>query len=118
MSDFGSGHDLMVGEFEPHVRLYADSSEPGAHFRFCLLLSLPTPPLLVLCLCLSKIKKCNKKKNFKKRQHICSQHGLPDDFRPTDEPTMAQRKKIPFKILPFTDDVPGHPGALMDVSMP
>ena len=26
---FGSGHDLMVGEFEPHVRLLADSAEPA-----------------------------------------------------------------------------------------
>ena len=25
---FGSGHDLMVGEFEPHVRLRADSLSP------------------------------------------------------------------------------------------
>ena len=25
--DFGSGHDLMVHEFEPHVRLCANSGE-------------------------------------------------------------------------------------------
>ena len=25
---FGSGHDLMVHEFEPHLRLHADSTEP------------------------------------------------------------------------------------------
>ena len=42
-SDFGSGHDLMVHEFEPHVRLCADSSEPGVCFGFCLPLSLPLP---------------------------------------------------------------------------
>ena len=30
--DFGSGHDLAVGEFEPRVGLWADSSEPGACF--------------------------------------------------------------------------------------
>ena len=29
-SDFGSGHDLVVREFEPSVGLCADSSEPGA----------------------------------------------------------------------------------------
>ena len=29
------GHDLMVREFEPRVRLWADGSEPGACFRFC-----------------------------------------------------------------------------------
>ena len=27
--DFGSGHHLMVHEFEPHVRLRADSAEPA-----------------------------------------------------------------------------------------
>ena len=27
--DFGSGHDLTVRGFEPHVRLCADSSEPA-----------------------------------------------------------------------------------------
>ena len=39
-SDFGSGHDLAVGEFEPRVGLRADSSEPGACFGFCVSLSL------------------------------------------------------------------------------
>ena len=33
-ADFGSGHDLMVREFEPCVGLRADSSEPGACFGF------------------------------------------------------------------------------------
>ena len=32
----------------------ADSSEPGACFRFCVSLSLCAPPPLVLCLCLSQ----------------------------------------------------------------
>ena len=27
--DFGSGHDLIVHEFEPHIRLCADSMEPA-----------------------------------------------------------------------------------------
>ena len=31
---------LNVCEFEPHVRLCADSSEPGACFRFCVCVSL------------------------------------------------------------------------------
>ena len=42
-SDFGSGHDLTVPEFEPRVGLCADSSEPGACFRFCVSLSLTLP---------------------------------------------------------------------------
>ena len=55
-ADFGSGHDLMVSEFETHAGLCADSSEPGAGFRFCVSLSLfysphPPPPCV-----LSKIK--------------------------------------------------------------
>ena len=32
-SDLGSGHDLVVCEFEPRVGLCADSSEPGACFN-------------------------------------------------------------------------------------
>ena len=39
-SDFGSGHDLPVCEFEPRVRLCADALEPGACFGFCVSLSL------------------------------------------------------------------------------
>ena len=39
-SDFGSGHDLALREFEPRVGLCADCSEPGACFRFCVSLSL------------------------------------------------------------------------------
>ena len=27
--DFSSGHDIMVHEFEPHVRLHADAMEPA-----------------------------------------------------------------------------------------
>ena len=27
--DFGSGYDLLVGEFEPHTELCDDSSEPA-----------------------------------------------------------------------------------------
>ena len=48
----GSGHDLMVHEFEPRVRLCADHSQPGACLRFCVSLSLCPSPL-VLCLSLS-----------------------------------------------------------------
>ena len=33
-------HDLTVREFEPHLGLCADSSEPGARFGFCVSLSL------------------------------------------------------------------------------
>ena len=46
-SDFGSGHDLTVREFEPRVGLCADSSEPGACFGFCVSLFLYPSPLTV-----------------------------------------------------------------------
>ena len=39
-TDFSSGHDLTVHERKPHVRLCADSSEPGTWFGFCVSLSL------------------------------------------------------------------------------
>ena len=65
VSNFGSGHDLVVHRFEPHVRLCADSSEPGAYFMDSVSLSLcpsPTRTLsLSLSLSLSKINKTLKK---------------------------------------------------------
>ena len=36
--DFGSGHDLMVLEFEPHIRVCVDSVRPAWGF------SLPSSP--------------------------------------------------------------------------
>ena len=51
-SDFGSGHDLTVRGFEPHVGLCADSSEPGAASDS---VSFSVSPPLTLCLSLSKI---------------------------------------------------------------
>ena len=49
-ADFSSGHDLTVFGFEPHVGLYADSSEPGVCFGFCVSLSLCTSPACALSL--------------------------------------------------------------------
>ena len=51
-SDFSSGHDLAVHEFEPHVGLCADGSEPGACFGFCVSLSLCPSPTHALALSL------------------------------------------------------------------
>ena len=50
-SDFGSGHDLMVCEFEPCVRLCADGGEPAQDSLFP---PLSGAPPLVLSLSLSK----------------------------------------------------------------
>ena len=49
------GHDLRVREFKPHIGLCAQSLDPGSD---SVSPSLSAPPLLVLCLCLSKINKC------------------------------------------------------------
>ena len=54
---FSSGHDLTVYEFEPHVKLCADNSEPGACFRFCVSLSLWPSPAHVLSLSVAKMNK-------------------------------------------------------------
>ena len=56
-SDFGSGHDLTVCEFEPRVGLCADRSEPGACFRFCVSLSLRSCPAHARSLSKINIKK-------------------------------------------------------------
>ena len=51
------GHDLAVREFEPQVGLWADGSEPGACFRFCVSLSLCPSPIHALALSVPKINK-------------------------------------------------------------
>ena len=66
-SDFRSGHDLAVCEFEPCVGLCADSSEPGACFRFCVSLSLGPSPAHAPSLSVSEINKTLKKLKKKKR---------------------------------------------------
>ena len=50
-------------EFEPRVRLWADGSEPGACFRFCVSLSLCPSPVHALSLSVPKINKKTLKKN-------------------------------------------------------
>ena len=52
--DFGSGHDLMVCDFEPHIGLWTGSTEPA---RESLSPSPSAPPLLTKNLSLSKINK-------------------------------------------------------------
>ena len=60
-----------VGEFEPGVRLYADSSEPEACFRFCLPLSLSAHvPFLSLSKINIKFKKKIKEMCYSKRAEI------------------------------------------------
>ena len=56
-SNLGLGHDFVLHEFEPHVRLCADSSEPGVCFGFCVSLSVYPSTACTLSLSLSKINK-------------------------------------------------------------
>ena len=58
--DFSSGRDLTMPRFEPRVRLWADSSEPGACFRFCVSLSLYPYPTRALSLSLKNKPTLNK----------------------------------------------------------
>ena len=51
------GHDLAVREFEPRVRFWADGSEPGACFQFCVSLSPCPSPVHALSLSVPKINK-------------------------------------------------------------
>ena len=50
---------VMISQFvfEPHVRLCADSTEPGACFKFCVSLSFCPSPAHALSLSVSKINK-------------------------------------------------------------
>ena len=52
-SNFGSGRDLKVREFQPRIGLCADGSEPGACFGFCVSLSLCPSPACAFPLFLS-----------------------------------------------------------------
>ena len=51
---YSSGHDLTVCEFEPHIGLFPDGSEPA--WDPLSLSTLSAPPLLALCLSLSQNK--------------------------------------------------------------
>ena len=91
-SDFGSGHDLGVHEFEPLCwQLCADSSETGAASD-SVSPSLSAPPPLTLCLSLSKINK--HKKSFKKEclahsrcsENMCWINKCPECLRNSSKP--------------------------------
>ena len=66
-SDFSSGHDLTVCEFEPCVRLCVDSSEPEPASG-SVSPSLSAPPPLALSVCLSLSQKETLKKERKKER--------------------------------------------------
>ena len=72
VSDFSSGHDLAVREFEPRVGLWADGSEPGACFGFCVSFSLCPSPARALSVCLS-LSKINVKKKIEKKKNLLEQ---------------------------------------------
>ena len=68
VSDFSSGDDLTVCEFEPCIGLCADSLEPGACFKFYVSLSLCSSPTHALSFSLLQewIKTLKKQKNIMK----------------------------------------------------
>ena len=76
VSDFGSGHDLTVPEFEPCVGLCADISEPRACFRFSL--PLCHSPAWALSLSLSLFLK---DKNKRKKNKIKEEGYVRDSCR-------------------------------------
>ena len=71
----GSGHDLTVCDFEPRVRLCADSSDPGACFGFCVSLSLCLSPALSLSFPLSLSKKQINIKRKRNPDAVCADSG-------------------------------------------
>ena len=76
--DLGSGHDLTIREFEPHVWLCTGSAEPAwDSLSLSLSLPLPAPPLLTLS-SLSLSLKTNKlkKKQLKKKEPLQSARWL------------------------------------------
>ena len=82
------GHDLAVREFEPRVGLWADGSEPGACFRFCVSLSLCPSPVHALSLSVPKI---NKRWEIRKtKQSVpCWRHGTSAPVR--------EKQPVPFR---------------------
>ena len=79
VSHFGSGHDLTVRGFEPHIGLCADSSEPGACFWFSVSFSLSAPPPFVHMLSLSfplSLSKIDFKKNNNKKILVIFFHAM------------------------------------------
>ena len=71
------GHDLAVCEFEPRVRLWADGSEPGACFWFCVSLSLCPSPVHALSFSVPKIKNKRWKKKLKKKSSSFNNGAYP-----------------------------------------
>ena len=91
-SDFGSGHDLAVCEFEPRVGLCADGSEPGACFGFC---------VSSLSLSHKKTNKLKKKKKERGKVGInLSLHRLPHTPRDgTDRQHAGHQGRCGFTFL-------------------
>ena len=66
----------MVRGFEPRVGLWADGSEPGVCFRFCVSLSLCPSPVHALSLSVPKINKRWKKNFFFKEFRLPSSRDV------------------------------------------
>ena len=100
-SDFRSGRDLAVREFEPHVGLCADSSGPGACLGFRVSHSL-CPSLGCVCACSLSLSLRNKNKLKKKKKTKLALQG---------------RKCVPIYLHKFvinSTDIQRHPTYLID----
>ena len=104
------GHDLAVREFEPHVRLWADGSEPGACFRFCVSLSLCPSHVHALSLSVPKINKRWKKKLKKKevkalhRPLITPPCLLSLQRKAVFQPTLGWLIELTYQVALVTND--------------
>ncbi|VFV24322.1 Hypothetical predicted protein [Lynx pardinus] len=90
------GHDLAVREFEPRVGLWADGSEPGACFRFCVSLSLCPSPVHALSLSVAKINKRSKKKKKKEGRllEVLMPSRDPPPARPELSPASTEKRPV------------------------
>ena len=90
LADFGSGHDLIVGEFEPHVGLWAEGPEPGACLVFWVSLSFCSSPVHAL----SKI-------NIKKRKERKRQEKTRQDKTRQEKKKEKKRKEKKIRHSKF-----------------
>ena len=88
----GSGHELTVRVFEPHVRLCADSEAP-VWDSLPLSFSLPLPTSFPLSLSLSLSKQINKLKKKKRGSKLLGDPFPPPSFRPASSRGRASLKE-------------------------
>ena len=127
-TDFSPGHDLTVREYEPHVRLCADSSEPGACFgSVCLSLGLYPFPVHVLACLLQTLPLLCMELRWESATLRVFTRGPPADaaaqgFFPEDrflrEDPFLPRRPPPAHFLPPSPCSPALHPCILDPSQP